>query len=44
MDDFNKYIIVFTSKKAATKQELNPQPYPKSNPHNIDLIDRYKYI
>jgi len=29
MDDFNKYVIIYTSKNAANKQELNPQPYPK---------------
>ena len=44
MDDFNKYIIVFTSKKAATKQELNPQPYPKINLYNITLVNTYKDI
>jgi len=44
LDDFNKYFIIYTSEKKANQQELNPQPYPKSNPHNIDLIDRYKYI
>ena len=44
MDDFNKYYIIYTSKKAANKQELNPQPYPKVNTHNIDLVNRYKFI
>ena len=44
MDDFNKYCIIYTSKKAANKQELNPQPYPKVNTHNINLVNRYKFI
>ena len=44
MDDFNKYVIIYTSKNAANKQELNPQPYPKVNPHNITLINVYKDI
>ena len=44
MDDFNKYCIIYTSKKAANKQDLNPQPFPKVNPHNIDLVNRYKEI
>jgi hypothetical protein len=44
MDDFNKYIIIYTSKNAANKQELNPQPYPKVNAHNITLVNVYKNI
>ena len=44
MDDFNKYCIIYTSKNAANKQELNPQPYPKVNTHNIDLVNAYKLI
>ena len=44
MDDFNKYCIIYTSKNAANKQELNPQPYPKVNTHNINLVNKYKSI
>ena len=44
MDDFNKYFIIYISKKSAIKQELNPQLYPKLNTHNIDIINRYKDI
>ena len=44
MDDFNKYLIIYISKKTANKQELNPQPYPKVNAHNLDLVNRYKDI
>ena len=44
MDDFNKYCIIYTSNKEANKQELNPQPYPKVNTHNIDLVNNYKFI
>ena len=44
LDDFNNYNIIYISKKAANKQELNPQPYPKVNPHNITLINKYKDI
>ena len=44
MDDFSKYLIIYTSKKSSSKQELNPQPYPKINTHNLDLVNRYKDI
>ena len=44
MDDFNKYVIIYATKKTANKQELNAQPHPKMNPHNLELIERYKYI
>ena len=44
MDDFNKYVIIYTTKKAADKQELNAQPHPKINSHNIELIEKYKCI
>ena len=44
MEDFNKYCIIYTSKNAANKQELNPQPYPKVNTHNINLVNKYKSI
>ena len=44
MDDFNKYCIIYISNKEANKQELNPQPFPKVNTHNIDLVNGYKLI
>ena len=44
MEDFNKYTIIHCSKKTATKKELNPQPHPKINPHNIVLVQNYQEI
>ena len=44
MEDFNKYTIIHCSKKTATKKELNPQPHPKINPHNISLVQTYQEI
>ena len=44
MEDFNKYCMIFTTKKSGNKQEFNPQPHPKINPHNIDLVEEYKGI
>ena len=44
MDNFNKYCIIYTSKKSASKQELNAQPHPKINTHNIKLVEKYQEI
>ena len=44
MEDLNRYIIIQCSKKAASKKELNAQPHPKINPHNTDLIQKYRDI
>ena len=44
MGNFKKYDIIYTTKKSANKQELNAQPHPKINPHNIKLIEDYKKI
>ena len=44
MEDFNKYCMIFATKKSGNKQEFNPQPHPKINPHNIDLVEEYKEI
>ena len=44
MDNFNKYCIIYTSKKSANKQELNAQPHPKINTHNIKLVESYQEI
>ena len=44
MDDFNIYTIIFCSKKAASKKELNTQPHPKINPHNAGIVQQYKEI
>ena len=44
MEDFNKYNIIYCSKKTASKKELNPQPHPKINPYNAKLIEKYQDI
>ena len=44
MDDFNKYCIIYATKKSGNKQEFNPQPHPKINPHNIALVEEYRSI
>ena len=44
MDDFNTYTVIFCSKKAASKKELNTQPHPKINPHNADIVQKYREI
>ena len=44
MEDFNKYNIIYCSKKTASKKELNPQPHPKINPYNAKLIEIYQDI
>ena len=44
MEDFNKYTIILCSKKTAFKKELNAQPHPKINPHNIELVQKYQKI
>ena len=44
MEDFNKYNIIYCSKKIASKKELNPQPHPKINPYNAKLIEKYQDI
>ena len=44
MEDFNKYTFIYCSKKTAYKKELNAQPHPKINPHNVNLIKIYQDI
>ena len=44
VDELNKFSIIYTSKKAANKQEFDCQPHPKVNHTNIDLIMEYKKI
>ena len=44
MDDYNKFNVIFTSKKAASKQEFDAQPHPKRNHINQKLIDDYREI
>ena len=42
VDQLNKLSIIYTSKKAANKQEFDCQPYPKINHNNMNLIQKYK--
>ena len=44
IDQLNKLIIIYTSKKAAYKQEFDSQPHPKINHNNMSLIKEYKDI
>ena len=44
IDQLNKLTIIYASKKAANKQELDIQPYPKINHNNMDLVIEYKEI
>ena len=44
MEDCSKYTIIYCSKKTASKKELNAQPHPKINPHNINLVQQYQEI
>ena len=44
MEDCSKYTIIYCSKKTASKKELNAQPHPKINPHNIKLVQKYQEI
>ena len=44
MDKLNKFTIIFASKKAANKQELDSQPHPKVNHSNLELVKEYKKI
>ena len=44
MEDLNRYNIIYCSKKAASKKELNAQPHPKINPHNTKLVEEYQKI
>ena len=44
MDKLDKLTIIFASKKAANKIELDSQPYPKINHTNMDLIKEYQKI
>ena len=44
MEDFNKYCIVYASKKSGIKHELNAQPYPKINLYNSALVKSYQDI
>ena len=42
MDDFNKYVIIYATKKAADKKEFNSQPHPKINVNNAAIVQVYK--
>ena len=42
LDQLHRLSIIYTSKKAANKQEFDCQPYPKINHNNMNLIKRYK--
>ena len=42
VDQLNRLSIIYTSKKAANKQEFDCQPYPKINHNNMTLIQKYK--
>ena len=42
MEDFIKFYIIYCAKKIAIKKELNAQPHPKINPHNVELIKEYQ--
>ena len=44
LDELNKFTIIYASKKAANKVELDSQPHPKVNHTNLDLIKEYKRI
>ena len=44
VDELNKFTIIYASKKAANKYELDSQPHPKINHTNLDLIKEYKRI
>ena len=44
VDELNKFTIIYASKKAANKYELDSQPHPKINHTNLDLIKEYKNI
>jgi hypothetical protein len=44
IEQLNKLTIIYTSKKAAYKQEFDSQPHPKINHNNMSLIKEYKDI
>ena len=44
VDELNKFTIIYTSKRAANKQEFDSQPHPKVNHTNLELIKEYKKI
>ena len=44
IEQLNKLIIIYTTKKAAYRQEFDSQPYPKINHNNMSLIKEYKDI
>ena len=44
IDELNKFTIIYASKRAANKVELDSQPHPKVNHNNLDLIKHYKKI
>ena len=46
IDDFKKYIIVKATKDCERPEtiEYDMKCYPKSNPHNMELVDDYKKI
>ena len=44
LDEFNKFVIIKVSKKEVNKKELDCQPFPKINTHNLDEVSEYKDI
>ena len=44
LDELNKFTIIYASKKAANKIELDSQPHPRVNHTNLELIKEYKTI
>ena len=42
LDQLNKFTIIYASKRAANKVELDSQPHPKVNHSNLELIKEYK--
>ena len=44
IDDLKKFTIIYASKKAANKHELDCQPYPKVNHTNLELIKQYRKL
>ena len=44
LDEFNKFIIITVTKGSINKNELEPQPFPKINTHNVNEVTEYKNI
>ena len=44
LDEFNNFFIINVFKNGVNKNELNPQPFPKINTHNINEVNEYKQI